>query len=67
VLFGEMLFGDKSPHGEKGVYWSHKFLCQTMAKLKDDYSRGSTLGRLYCHRKQPVIATDNRKKKINNM
>lgn len=66
VLFGEMLFGEKCPHRQRGVYWSHKFLCQPMTKLKDNYSLGSALGRLYCHRKQPVIATDNRKKKMAN-
>lgn len=66
MLFGEMLFGGKCPCGQKGSYWSHKDLRQTTTKHEDGYSLGSTLGRLYCHRKQPVIATDSRKKKRTN-
>lgn len=31
-----------------------------MSKVKTLYSLGSTLGRLYCHRKQPVMATESR-------
>lgn len=34
-----------------------------MTKGKTPYSLGSSLGRLYCHRKQPVMTTDSRNRK----
>lgn len=50
------VFGKKCPR------WKRPLLVW----LKAVYSLGSSLGRLYCHRKQPVIATDSRKKKMAN-